>query len=219
MIISTRLNETGPGETSAIAEAAPDSYSVTRRDGLIIVYGPIPVNDLLTLSVHDDDQEELFMDNGLMRALGASAVIGTQEACAAEKARLRGSRLPHEDLATLTTEKQVDNWLAHGDVGASSETLALYLIGRPYQDRYGEQGALPYDAGDFERCCLLLKWAPALRERLEELQGLSPAWGRISTQWDSLEQLLAEGETVRLAGRLREIREGLLKRDIVDDFL
>lgn len=143
----------------------------------------------------------------LARCLGPSMVIGSQEDCDAEMARLGLSRQPPRDIAGLPVEQEVQAWLDRGEVGASSETMACYLIGRDYQ-KHGPAGALPRDEDDFERCCLLLAWAPGLRDRLGELGGISSQWGQLAAQWSALEQMLADGRREEIYRVLQGINEG-----------
>jgi hypothetical protein len=61
------------------------AYRIERRDGLLIVHDPIPVNDLVALVAP--------MAGGIMcqlcaQALGAVVVVGSREDIAAERERL-----------------------------------------------------------------------------------------------------------------------------------
>lgn len=166
------------------------SYAVTYRDGLTIIQGAIPLGEIVALI--GEQAEEKVISTHLANALNASLVVGTPAACAAEMARLGLTREPPAELAGSDTDAQVDAWLARGEVGLSSETIARYLTGRD-MGRLGTTGHLPADAGDFSRCCLLLDWAPELRDRLPRLKTLSSAWAALVDVWDELEALLAKG--------------------------
>lgn len=182
------------------------NLNVEKRDGLTIARssGPLPIEEVLELT--EQANQGAIVDLVLTRALNASMVVGSSEACQAERARLGITRLPPERLEGMTTEQRIEEWLARGHVGKSSETLALYMLGRDY-DHLGDS---PRDADDFERCSLLLQWAPALRDRLIELHNLSPTWGRIAEQWEGLEDLLAKGHQYRpmVHARLLATNEG-----------
>ena len=54
-------------------------------------------------------------------------------------------------------------WLAKGDTGLSSETIALRMCGIP-NGRYGI--CYPHDGDDFGRCYRLLRLYPEWRARL-----------------------------------------------------
>lgn len=181
------------------------SYTVTRRDGLTIVEGAVPLGDMVALMGNAGPDD--IADTSLPRVLGASLVMGSPEACKRERERLGLTRTPPVEIAEADTAVQIAEWEKRGDVGASSETVARHLTGRPLTD--GATGALPADADDFTRCSLLLDWAPALRERLGELASLSPAWAALVEAWPTLEALLANGSDGRaeIHARLRVIRE------------
>jgi hypothetical protein len=153
-----------------------------------------------------DHSEEKVIDTHLASALNASLVIGTPQACASEKARLGLTRHPPAKLAQSDTDTQVAAWLGRGETGLSSETIARYLTGQDLGG-LGPAGHLPADASDFDRCCLLLDWAPGLRDRLTELRTLSPAWAGLVEVWGELEALRdAGGQGALLHARLQVIR-------------
>lgn len=77
------------------------------------------------------------------------------------------------------------NWLANGETGISSSTMAFWLAFGILPD----DNAHPRDVGDFNRCLLLLKEVPELRQRLPEMAKLSPHWDTLVTHWDELEAL------------------------------
>lgn len=82
------------------------------------------------------------------------------------------------------TQRAIIEWLANGDTGLSSQTMAFWLgFGvRSNANRY------PHDATDFGRCLALLDAAPALRDRLIEMAVLSPQWESLMMYWSEIEQ-------------------------------
>lgn len=192
------------------------SYTVTHRDGLTIITGTAPLADVGAIIKEAPAGSVLALD--LIEKLNAISVFGSPVACDAERVRLGLTEHPPEEIANLPTTEQVDAWLARGNPGASSKTIARFLLGQSH-DEHGPRGMLPADMADFRRCSLLLAWAPALRDRLNELQGLSPAWGQLAAEWDALEGMLARGEGEALRDALTQIHETEHQRDIVDDFL
>lgn len=186
----------------------------TNRDGLTIITGDsVSINYFI--QAMESAQPGAMLDTQLARALKAHTVIGLPEACAAERQRLGLSRLPPEDISILSYEEQIEAWLARGEVGRSSELMALRLLGRPHEQL---SGAIPQDASDFERCRLLLEWAPAARAKLNELESISPQWAALISKWGYLEGMLKAGDLGALTAELRLLREHP-PRDIVEDFL
>jgi hypothetical protein len=176
------------------------SYQATDHD-LTVLRGQIPIRELPSLMKRHG--KDAIVDTWLARALKATMVIGSPEACARHREALGLSQLPTGEIATLSLQQQVDAWRRRGDVGASSEALANVLMGMAHAP---EEPAYPRDAGDFQRCALLLVWAPGLRERLSAIATRSTAWRAIVAHWDELEMLLALGETGR-----RKLNERLSK--------
>jgi len=177
------------------------SYQATDHD-LTVLRGQIPIRELPSLMKRHG--RDAIVDTWLARALKATMVIGSPEACARQREALGLSQLPTREVATLSLQQQVDEWRRRGDVGASSEALADVLMGMAH---VSEEPAYPRDAGDFQRCALLLVWAPGLRESLPVIATRSSTWRAILAHWDELEMLLALGETGRrkLNERLSEL--------------
>ncbi|PXX94675.1 hypothetical protein [Halomonas sp. LBP4] len=177
------------------------TYQPTDHD-LTVLKGQIPIRELPALMKRHG--HDAIVDTWLARALKATMVIGSPEACARKREALGLSQLPTGEIAAMSLDQQVDAWRRRGDVGASSEALADMLMGVPHA---AEQPAHPHDASDFQRCALLLVWAPGLRERLPTIATRSAAWRAIVAHWDALEMLLSLGETGhrRLYDRLSEL--------------
>ena len=73
-------------------------------------------------------------------------------------------------------------WFATGRVGESSKFMATYLtigVGN---------GAYPHDPDDLNRCLLLLKAAPELRDHLPKMASANKQWKELVENWDSLER-------------------------------
>lgn len=173
-------------------------HTVTHRNGLAIIEGAIPVNEMV--AIIQQSPEGSVMDAQLARGLNANIVIGLHEDCEAEKARLGLSRTPPAEISDLPMQAQIRAWLNLGDVGASSEAMALHFL-----EGSSKTGLPPFprDLDDFERCRLLLEWVPGLRARLTCLRDLSPSWGHLSEAWCSIERLLDEGSTKEAYRRLK----------------
>ncbi len=84
----------------------------------------------------------------------------------------------------LTPEqRKVIKWLCNGEVGSSSECMAMWLA-------FGEIGDVnhPHDPADLDRCLRLLDAAPELRGVLTNMAKLSPSWNALISSWDAIEK-------------------------------
>lgn len=78
---------------------------------------------------------------------------------------------------------QVMEWLAFGERGSSSETMAFTFLGRGAP----RWSSAPSDPDDLRRCLLLLQAAPEARKHMDKLRSLSKTWERLVDRWDDLE--------------------------------
>ena len=86
-----------------------------------------------------------------------------------------------------TTEKQVIDWLANGEIGVSSKCMAMWLaFGKRTQAAFG---AHPHDPSDMDRCLKLLWRAPGLRKRLPKMAELDKTWAALVARWDEIEAM------------------------------
>lgn len=83
---------------------------------------------------------------------------------------------------------QILEWLANGQVGSSSKTMAIIALGvTPKRIEY------PAEPDDLNRCLLLLKTAPEVREAFPQIAASSKVWAALIERWDAIEQcFLAE---------------------------
>lgn len=79
-------------------------------------------------------------------------------------------------------------WLAQGETGISSETMAFAALGIERGGTFGTSH--PHDPADLRRCVQLLEAVPALRDRMPMIAELSPVWGRLVANWGALEASL-----------------------------
>lgn len=84
-----------------------------------------------------------------------------------------------------TTQKAVINWLANGETGLSSETMAFWLA----FDVKKEDGSHPHDPDDMDRCLNLLSVAPGLRDRLPKMAELNKTWAALVARWNEIESM------------------------------
>lgn len=83
-------------------------------------------------------------------------------------------------------EKKVVQWLATGEVGASSKQMACWLA---FRIRSDDSWAHPHDPADMDRCLKLLAAVPELRERLPAMAEVSNAWAALVKRWDEIEAM------------------------------
>lgn len=86
------------------------------------------------------------------------------------------------------TQQSVLTWLANGETGISSETLAFWVA---FAIKKHDRGH-PRDPADFNRCLQLLRAAPALRQHLHKMSSVSPEWSRLVARWDEIERVFIE---------------------------
>ncbi|QIM63932.1 hypothetical protein A1D29_10450 [Pasteurellaceae bacterium Orientalotternb1] len=80
-------------------------------------------------------------------------------------------------------QKRIIEWLANGETGVSSKTMAFVVGFNVIPNRTG----YPSDPSDLRRCLQLLEIAPELRQSLDKLTPISPVWAEIVKNWDALE--------------------------------
>ena len=104
--------------------------------------------------------------------------------------------------------KNLNNWLATGDRGISSEAIASQLTSINIVESCWFS-THPRDPSDFGRCMRLLDAVPEFRPRLKEMAEVSPVWAALVKQWDELESLYKEefptGKAPKLYDRMQKI--------------
>ena len=76
------------------------------------------------------------------------------------------------------------DWLANGEVGISSRTMAMKLA----FDQVPMDHSHPYDPDDLDRCLKLLEWVPELRAELPRMASVSRQWAALVANWERVEQ-------------------------------
>lgn len=75
-------------------------------------------------------------------------------------------------------------WFGSGQVGLSSQFMAVYLTTGSNE---GIRVAYPHDPDDLNRCLLLLEAVPELREHMHKLSKVCDQWSQLVENWDALE--------------------------------
>jgi hypothetical protein len=83
--------------------------------------------------------------------------------------------------------KKILNWLATGETGESSKSIAFFMAGQMY-NVYPH----PYDPADFKRCLKLLIAVPEIRPRLSEMRSIDKYWKALIEHWYELEKCFME---------------------------
>ncbi len=86
---------------------------------------------------------------------------------------------------------KVCEWMIMGKVGVSSATMASIALGLKkniYSDHFG----YPYDPADLNRCLILVKHIPEIRDSFKKIGRRVPGFKPILDNWDELIALLDE---------------------------
>lgn len=87
------------------------------------------------------------------------------------------------------SERQIQEaaleWLANGETGISSETMAFWLVFGVKKDESGH----PHDPDDFDRCLQFLNQVPEMRSQLLKMVPLSSAWKKLVARWSEIEAM------------------------------
>lgn len=109
--------------------------------------------------------------------------------------------MSHDHIAVI-------KWLANGETGISSETLAFKLAFNVRK----RGGSHPHDPSDFNRCLQLLGAAPALKPLIGRMAKVSPHWAKLVARWDEIEAVfVAEVGENWARGRRTEKTYALMK--------
>lgn len=105
--------------------------------------------------------------------------------------------------------ENIRNWFETGHVGSSSLTLLNVSLGRKYgfyeSDDHTHDS--PLDSQDFERCALLVKAVPELKDHLPKMAGISPLWKFAVEHWDHYNAQLD-----------KVARQELTPKDVYDEY-
>jgi hypothetical protein len=171
---------------------AEDGYTVKKIANCRIVFGQIPVSDLMMLT--GGFSKKSVMDLSIASRIGATIVIGEPE----DIEVLRGINLPvsaarqADYLAAneLGIRNSVSLWLRNGERGSSSEAMCKHIFGVP-----AEAGkSHPHDPDDLRRCVLFLEQTDS-SNLAYSMRDVSPEWTALVDHWDELTGLLRQEMT------------------------
>lgn len=178
------------GMKAEISDAG--EYRVEQRFGCKIIWGSIPLGDLINLT--KDADPSVMMSIHLANKIGAAFVFGTKDNLEkmgqdpnlpisqtrlAEGAEARKQGLP-EDFA---------NWLVHGHRGKSSDAIAQAVTGVIKGPKLKDH---PRDADDLGRCMTVIETLTSgdlsHGDVINAMIGVSEAWTNLVWVWPKLEQ-------------------------------
>ena len=79
----------------------------------------------------------------------------------------------------------LDWCLTSDNKGVSSEAMAAAFLDKKQSRKYR---CHPSDPADFNRCLLLLRYAPEARDHMDKIAALSDVWKTLVDQWGELER-------------------------------
>lgn len=91
--------------------------------------------------------------------------------------------------ANMQITPNINEWLANGERGISSEAIVSHLTGINVGSRHWFSNH-PSDPDDLRRCALLIKSAPEIRAELHRMGEVSEVWKKLVAEWDELVALM-----------------------------
>jgi hypothetical protein len=100
-------------------------------------------------------------------------------------------------------------WLATGETGMSSKTMAFTALGEKYTSEWH-----PADPADLNRCIKLVDAAPAVRDSFPKIAALNEHWQAVIDNWDALrtafiDEVGYDWSKARSAPKTYEMMKGL----------
>jgi hypothetical protein len=105
--------------------------------------------------------------------------------------RAIGFQIVHDDPSVTedaAVMKKILHWLAGPNTGLSSEAMAYCRLGIPRRGHWNGKEH-PSDPADFNRCLLLVKDCPEVKESFVDIAALSESWNAIIAHWYELQDL------------------------------
>lgn len=186
-------------------------YRVENIQGCTLIFGPIPIDDLVALSRNTGKETVISAD--LASLTDASFAFGLPEDI--ERLRqspgLQISEARVRDAAMAAAQRcpaAVAEWLKIGERGMSSDAMCKTIFGIPSSAGTDH----PHDPDDLSRCIKFLDAACSEgADRLElaaQMREVSPEWHALAEHWQEIEEsfVAEEGnrkpETYKLMKRL-----------------
>ncbi len=169
-----------------------NDYRVIEREGCTLIYGAAPMDSFLHISSRQP--EGAVLDPNLARMAGANFAMGRPEDLTRLRSQLRPEALEktRRCYAAANLSEEVIRWLAIGEQGRSSLSMAQRLLGIAVPGSSLNDIHHPHDTDDLRRCRLLLEQCPELQPHLVKMAGASEVWARLVGEWDALCALMDE---------------------------
>jgi hypothetical protein len=97
--------------------------------------------------------------------------------------------VPPTDAAKPASEGVME-WLASGDTGISSESLAYEYLGTERKGHFGV--GHPHDPADLGRCLRLIARIPEVRSCVDRLAAKREGWAKAAKVWDRIAASMEE---------------------------
>jgi hypothetical protein len=106
---------------------------------------------------------------------------------------------------------KVLNWIATGRVGESSKAMAVTACGLP------SEGDYPHDPDDLNRCLLMLKAVPEVRDHFDKIAALGVVWGRLIERWAEIEACFLDEVGINWSKAQSASKTYDLMRDVIGE--
>lgn len=176
---------------------AANGYSVQRRGGVTLVFGPVPIGDFVALTKVAGRSAVLSPE--LADRIGATFAFGPVAAIAALLSVAPPRPVDGAKAEKCGLDEGALEWLRTGEHGTSS--IFVFQTATGYRMRDCRQGAYPRDPSDLWRCRALLGTSAVVRAGFAKLAHEGPVWRALVQRWDELCALMDEEAPDRKAGK------------------
>lgn len=173
------------------------SYTVTIRDGCILLKGPVPVHHLqhfakVAPGVSLQNNARAVGDDKIAELADANYVIGLRQNLTRLKLSL-GNEVVQKYQKFLDEgdlSKAAVNWLAYGEHVPSSKQIFSRITGISVGGLF--ETNIPLTTRDFISCRKMLEACPEIAAHLDEMREVSPVWDLLIENWGDLCRALDE---------------------------
>jgi len=193
------------------------SYRVEHRDDCTLIFGAMPIQDMVRLSDSCTDAVVAF---DLARLAGASLAFGPVASVQALTEKLRQAALdapPAEGMQHLSAKAQA--WLKGGEQGLSSCTMFAICSGYlpDYLQDCTRPKHYPADPDDFGRCQKLIEAVPEVAEANRQLMPtVSTVWSALITAWTAILSCMEDESPDWRTGKLSAPRTYDLMQEVIE---
>lgn len=114
---------------------------------------------------------------------------------------------------TTLMSRRIHDWLANGEVGLSSKTMAMTMLGA--KERVPHH---PLDPDDLRRCLAFLRHVPEAQGCLDAMRLVSKEWDCLVEHWsETVKTFWEEAEVGNLAPRTYNMMRRCRGQPVADD--